>query len=106
MSIILPPEDTVQSHRLRSIQTLLENHRHLLSFLFLKDQSELNAAPSDLLCSAGFFSHGEIVLILIALDIWCGDGSVTLHEAFQVLDKSNWQQLVKALSILGKIHEL
>lgn len=104
MNIILPPADIGEDLRLRSIRTLLDNHKYLMNFLFNKDRTDLAATPTNLICAAGGFSHGEIILILIALDIWCGDGSVSINEAFQILDKQNWRQFVNALTILGEVH--
>lgn len=101
MNIILPHDQIGEELQLRSIQTLLDKHQYLMDFLFTKDRIDLAATPTELICAAGGFSHGEIILILIALDLWCGEGSVSLNEAFKVLDPINWRQFVKALAVLG-----
>lgn len=71
----------------------------------MENQTELRDEPSILLCQAGGFSHGEIVLILIALDIWCDGGGVSLTETIETLDADNWKQFVEALSVLSQVYD-
>jgi hypothetical protein len=94
-----------QRIRLQSIQTLLSNQPKLIDFLFKSDKAGLNAAPKELLRAAGVLSHGEMVLLLIALDIWSNDGGVSLTEAVETLDSSNWILFIQALEILGGTSE-
>ena len=101
MNITWQPEGMTETKRILAIQILLERHPHLLHFLFRPDRLELKAEPAELLCAAGGFSHGAIVLILIALDLWCDEGGASLTEAAEVLDTDNWGQFMKALIVFG-----
>jgi hypothetical protein len=99
--------NTLESHadsgdllRYKSIRVLLKNHPRLFSFLFNPTKLELRKSPSELLCDAGGFSHGEIIFILLALDIWSDHGGVSLTEVHYVLGRNNWISFLEALNVL------
>ncbi len=93
--------------RYRSIRVLLRNHQQLFLFLFIPKKLELRRSPSELLHDAGCFSHGEIILILLALNIWSDHGGVSLIEVHYILGKTHWASFLEALNVLteGYGHE-
>jgi hypothetical protein len=104
MNTIAQLDHSQGSIRLKSVKTLLKNHRHLFKFIFANMNGDLRGEPEDLLCAAGGFSHSEIVLIMHALDIWCDGCSVSLTETFETLDEHNWRQLIEALHVLSQVY--
>ena len=105
MNIIGQPERPRESIRLRSVKKLLANHQHLFRFIFANTDGDLRAEPDKLLRAAGCFSHSEIVLVMITLDICRDVGGVTLTEIFETLDDANWRQFIAALNALGEVYD-
>ena len=82
---------------LKSIQILFGKHAYLLTFLLEPDRASLKDEPEELIKQAMGFSHGERVLVQIALDLWCGLGETELLEVFETLDKSNCTNFLLSL---------
>lgn len=94
------PEHTSKSDlgRLAIITALCEQHPSTVEYMFRKDKPELFAPPEEVLAQAGGFSHGQMVLLKLSLDVWCwGNSKVTVEEIATVLDGGNFQRALKAI---------
>ena len=80
----------------QTIQILLKHHRHLLSFLF-SPNGGLRLPADRLSYDARAFSHGEYILVQLALDLWCGTNRFHMGDALSVLDDDNFISFLRAL---------
>lgn len=85
------------SHRISSIGTLLGHQEYFLYFIFSHKRPELRLSPTDLIDEMNGFSHGEQVLLRVALDMWSGSGEVHLWEILKVLDDKNFISFIRAI---------
>ncbi len=83
----------------RAISILMNKSPHLLGFVFHPSQPQLRLPPAELLRAAQGFSSGDYVLIKLAVDLWCEQGHVFIHELFN-LDCVNFDLALKALKFL------
>ena len=86
------------SDRIQAIQCLFNNDEQLLQFLFHHKKTELRESPVVLLREARSYSHGEILLIQAAIDIWCDQGGVSFSEMVAVLDNDEIFRLLCAIA--------
>ena len=84
--------------RLKLIQTLLRNQSHLIAYLFHPDEPRLADSVERL--NENGYSHGQKVIIKIALDIWSDDYSASLMEAIEVLDNNNFAALLDVILLI------
>ncbi len=101
MNIHWPHADGDDLLRLKSIKILLGSQPQLLAYLFHKDKPCLQNPPEQILCSIGSFSHGEVILITLALDLWNGSGDTNLYVALRTLDEKCWLNFLMALSVFS-----
>lgn len=87
--------------RLKSITILLRNRPHLISCIFESDRPQLRKSGEEILCSLCGLSHGEVVMVMLALDIWNGSGDLNIHEALRTLDDQSWSDCLAALSVFS-----
>lgn len=84
--------------RLTAILMLMQHHPKLIRELFDPKRPRLRAAPHTL--KRNSFSHGEKLLIKIALDLWNESGQAKLVELMDTLDPSNFQALIQAFEFI------
>lgn len=72
----------------------------LLKFLFHPEIPQLRLPPEELLREALGFSSGDLILVRIAIDLWCEQGNLPLHQVFG-LDSLNFKLTLQALEVLG-----
>jgi len=85
------------SDRIQAIHYLFDSDERLIYFLFHHKKTELRESPRTLLEEARAFSHGEFLLIQVAIDIWCDQGGAKLSDLFSVLDDDNIFRLLCAI---------
>lgn len=85
-----------------TLNLIFRNHPPLLDFLFEKDRPRLRAEPEYLLDYAREFSHGEQILIRLALDLWNGTGKVRMWEIVESLDDGNYECVLAGLRHLRR----
>lgn len=105
MSLHWPYADGDELLRLKSIKILLTNRPHFVSFLFDDKFSRLKHSPENIFCSIGDLSHGEIILISLAMDIWNGSGGTNLSEVIKILDDHCWLNFLEALAVFSQNDE-
>ncbi len=67
-----------------AISLILSQSPHLLSFLFDPNQPQLKDSPDRLLLAARGLCSSEYLLLRLALDLWCEQGQVKIHELFNL----------------------
>ena len=70
--------------------------------------------PTDEACrllqdAGGPMSHGEIVMLRVAFDLWNGHGKATVYELISVLDNGNLRAVLAAIAagrpgVIGEAH--
>jgi len=83
----------------RAIAILTSQSPQLVAFLFHPTQPQLRLPPAELLKAARSFSSGDYILVKLAVDLWCEQGQVFIHELFN-LDSVNFDLALKALKAL------
>lgn len=86
-----------QSHRIGAIGKIFNWDEHWNYFLFSPNKPELRLPPDQLLEEAACFSHGEQILIQIALDIWCEQGKTRFTDLIEVLDEDSLLRVISAI---------
>ncbi len=79
-----------------AISILTRQSPYLMNFLFHPTNPKLRLPPEELLRTAQGFSSGDYVLVKLAIDLWCEQGQVFVHELFN-LDPVNFNLALKAL---------
>jgi hypothetical protein len=69
-------------HLFKRVSTLLGKDPRLVNFLFSKESAKLRLPPDELIAKARSLSSGELVLIKLAIDLWCGQGHCLVSELF------------------------
>ena len=94
------------SDRIRAcvIMTLFKHHPQLIHEVFEDQRPRLKAAPATIKRSPR--SHGEKVLIKLALDIWNDSGKSKVMEVIETLDHQNFEAFIQALSLRRNPSEL
>jgi hypothetical protein len=80
-----------------TLNLIFSNHPGFLEFLFHQDEPRLRDEPELLLTKAAAFSTGEKILIRIALDLWSGQGRVSLWDIVERLDLDNYEHVLAGL---------
>lgn len=80
-----------------ALNLIFSKHPRFLEFLFDGDKPRLRDEPDALLAEAGVFSTGEKILIRIALDLWSGQGRVSLWDIVERLDLRNYEHVLAGL---------
>ena len=83
--------------RISAIGKIFNWDEHWNYFFFSPNKPELRLPPEQLLQEATCYSHGEQILIQVALDIWCEQGKTRLADLIEVLDEDAFLQVVSAL---------
>ncbi|MBL7671223.1 MAG: hypothetical protein JNM39_12130 [Bdellovibrionaceae bacterium] len=73
----------------------------MITILFDPRFARLRSSPEDIFCSIGGLSHGEIILVSLAMDIWNGSGETNLYEAIRALDDACWNNFLNALAVFS-----
>jgi hypothetical protein len=71
---------TSEMKQFEAIAIFLKDSPRLLEFLFDPDSPRLNGSPEDLLDAARGFCSGDYLLVRLALELWCCEGFVSVHE--------------------------
>ncbi len=85
-----------------SISKVFQQHCYLLDIFFEKEKPRIRARSEKMLKQVSDFSHGEIILIKIALDIWSGSGNAFVWEMIEFLDQQDFFNVLNALASLRK----
>ncbi len=85
-----------------AIARVFRQHSYLLDLFFEKETSRIRQHAEKMLQQVSHFSHGEIVLIKVALDIWSGSGNALVWEVLEVLDRQNFFNVLSGLANLRK----
>lgn len=99
------PENTSKGDlkRLEIIAKLMEPYPELVEWMFCKNKPELFGSPEFILREAGIYSSGEIVLLQVALDVWCGGGGTRVSDVCRTLDGRNFKAALEAMIELQKL---
>ena len=84
---------------LKSIILLLKSRPDFKKLIFHDTHAKLRHSPKKILSSFAGMSHGEVVLIKLALDLWSGERGANLHEVIKILDAENWSNFLEALKM-------
>ena len=76
------------------------NHKYLLEGFFDETYARLRSSPELMIEQTSGYSHGEIVLIKVALDIWSGSGNVFVWQILETLDKRTFLSVIEALEFV------
>ena len=95
-----PTSNLVLRDKIRAIHALFGSDERLLQFLFHHKMAELRAEPIELIEQARAFSHGEFLLVQVAIDLWCDQGGSRLSELLSTLDDSILMRLMRAIAIM------
>lgn len=76
---------------------IFSGDEHWNQFLFSHKKPELRLPPEELLEEAACFSHGEQILIQVALDIWGEQGKTRLTDLIEILDEDAFLRVIAAL---------
>jgi hypothetical protein len=85
-----------------SIAKVFEQHSYLLDLFFEKETPRIRLQSEKMLQQVSDFSHGEIILVKVALDIWSGSGNAFVWEMIEVLDQQNFFNVLTGLASLRK----
>ena len=69
----------------------------MLEFLFDPEKPRLRKRAGILKEDAWGFSHGEQLMIRLALEFWSGSGHVFLWELIETLDDKNLERVLHAV---------
>lgn len=86
---------------LTAMRELFAKHPDLLAFVFDPAKPCLRRAPRSLIEEARRLSHGEALLVRVALDLWNQSSGVGLYELIERLDAENFGHVIIALRMLG-----
>ena len=86
-----------------SLNLIMHDHSKLLEFLFEPERPRLRQEPEILLSEASGFSRGEQILVRVALDLWCGAGSVQLWQMIERVDDETYFNTLSGLRHLSEI---
>jgi hypothetical protein len=84
-----------------AFQILFRTHPNLLEFIFERTKPRIRKLPEILIQEAQSFSSAEYILVRVALDLWSGNGNVTIWEVYETLDDSNFENFISCLQHLG-----
>lgn len=85
------------SLRINAIGAHFDWNEHWMHFLFSHKAQELGAAPAELLSQSASFSHGEQLMVRIALDIWSSQGKAQVSNLLDVLDDDTFLRMISSL---------
>ena len=88
-----------ERRQFQAISTLTSQNPQLLTFLFDPKASQLRLPVDRLLKEARGLSSGEYLLVKIAIDLWCEQGQVQIHQLLN-LDPVNFKLALTALAEL------
>lgn len=79
----------------------LDAHPYLMEFIFDPVEPKLRCLPEELLNESGYMSAGEDLLVRVALDLWSGSGNAHIWELVEILDDTNFTNVLWALLAIG-----
>jgi hypothetical protein len=88
---------------LEGISLLLDGRSELLEFLFDPSKPRLRKRAGILREDSWCFSHGEVLLIHAALDLWSGSGHLEFWDCLETWDDKNWILFVSAISVVKNL---
>ena len=91
------------SHRLIAIYRLLGGDDRLLKFIFDLRSPKLRLPPNALLTEAAGLSHGERLLVQAGIDLWCGQGCLSLADALETWDEENTTRFIRAICHFAEV---
>lgn len=91
---------TSEKNQFHAISTIFNSSPQLLRFLFDTSSPRLNSTPEQLLKAARGFSSSDYILIKLAIDIWCSEGKIQVHELFE-LERDLFNDVLVALAQLN-----
>jgi hypothetical protein len=86
-----------------SILRLTDGRKELLEFIFDPVKPRLRKRPGLLRDDCWHLSHGEILLVQGALDMWSGAGHLAFWECLETWDNSTWINFILAICKLKGI---
>jgi hypothetical protein len=100
VSISWPHANRIDQRKLFSIKRLLIDHPDLVKFIFHIKEPKLRLPVDEILLSTRGLSHGELLLVMLSLDIWNGSGETNIREMLDVWDQRSWSHFIASLGIL------
>lgn len=92
---------TKQEQKLLEGISILTAHREdLLRFLLDPLKPRLRQRPGILRDESWCFSHGEVLVIQAALDLWSGGGHLQIWECIEIWDNENWLRFLAAIGTI------
>lgn len=88
---------------LEGISILTDGRKDLLEFLLDPAQPRLRKRPGLLRDDSWGFSHGEILVVHAALDLWSGAGHLNFWDCIETWDYDNWIRFFAAISVVKGI---
>jgi hypothetical protein len=89
-----------EQRQLEAISIFLKHSPHLVDFLFNPDFPKLNDSPDELVARAGGMPSGDMLLVRLAINLWCCSGGLEVHELFEV-EPEVFQLILKSLALLA-----
>jgi hypothetical protein len=84
----------------RIVASVAGDHPGLLDFLFDSTLPRLRQPADELMKAARGFPSGERLIVKLAIDLWCEQGQIFVHELLILEDPL----FSKALSALRELH--
>ena len=88
---------------IQAIHVVFDGDEHLIYFLFHHKELKLRLPVDELLTEAQGLSQSDFLLIQFAVDLWCGEGGVSLPRLIEVLDDDVFLRLLFALGVRREI---
>lgn len=89
-----------ERRQFQAISILMRSSPHLLAFLFDPVRPSLSGSPQDILAAARGFCSGDRLLVRLAVEIWCAEGAVNVHEIFDA-EPEVFDSILEALRVLA-----
>lgn len=84
------------------ISTLVGNESRILTFLFDTQFPRLRGPADEIIKSARGMSSGDYLLVKLAVELWCEQGQIPVHELLS-FDEPFFS---RALTALASFHDL
>ena len=103
MPIIWKNATATERRLLRGIQTLAAENEPLPTLILDPKSARLRERPGIIRDDCWHLSHGEMLVVQAALDIWSGNGHLPLWECLETWDRKNWIQFLAAMCIVNEV---
>jgi hypothetical protein len=89
-----------EQRQFEAILGFLQYSPHLIKFVFNSKVPRLRLSPEKLLKEARGLCSGDRVLVKLAIELWCCEGDIRVHELFDA-EPEVFRQILKSFSLLA-----